>query len=324
MLLRDALLRVGREFATARQEALAGHPLAQFLRTDLPLEVRNALGGMSDDFIVEGSPGAGNWAFVPWVSVFDPLVTDTATRGYYVVYLFAHDRPEVHLSLNQGATTVAEEFGSEAPQVLRDRAAIMRARIPDYLKTFDAYDLELGANSKLPRGYEAGHAFGRRYHLDTIPTEENLRAELQHLIHAYLALTFRGGLEPTPELATGPTERSNNDSRPGTSLLEVRQYRMHRRIERHPRASLEAKRYHGTICQGCGFSFAEGYGDLGTGFVEAHHLQPLGGLREGVPVRYNVATDFAVLCSNCHRMIHRTADPSNLAAFRLHVRREFS
>jgi hypothetical protein len=26
------------------------------------------------------------------------------------------------------------------------------------------------------------------------------------------------------------------------------------------------------------------------------------------------ATDFAVLCSKCHRMIRRTADPSNLAA----------
>jgi hypothetical protein len=25
---------------------------------------------------------------VPWVAVFDPLVTDSATRGYYPVYLF--------------------------------------------------------------------------------------------------------------------------------------------------------------------------------------------------------------------------------------------
>ena len=44
-----------------------------------------------------------------------------------------------------------------------------------------------------------------------------------------------------------------------------------------------------------------------------------GDLEEGVPVRYNVATDFAVLCSNCHRMIHRTSDPSDLAGFRLLV-----
>jgi 5-methylcytosine-specific restriction protein A len=39
-------------------------------------------------------------------------------------------------------------------------------------------------------------------------------------------------------------------------------------------------------------------------------------LNEGEAVSYEVGTDFAVLCSNCHRMIHRTSDPSNLAAFR--------
>ena len=31
---------------------------------------------------------------------------------------------------------------------------------------------------------------------------------------------------------------------------------------------------------------------------------------------HNVAADFAVLCANCHRMIHRTDDPSNLSLFR--------
>ena len=31
---------------------------------------------------------------------------------------------------------------------------------------------------------------------------------------------------------------------------------------------------------------------------------------------YNVATDFAVLCPNCHRIIHRMPDPSDLAALR--------
>jgi 5-methylcytosine-specific restriction protein A len=33
-------------------------------------------------------------------------------------------------------------------------------------------------------------------------------------------------------------------------------------------------------------------------------------------VRYDVATDFAVLCPNYHRMIHRMEDPSNLYKLR--------
>src|SRR5262249_52580282 len=44
---------------------------------------------------VEGSAGAGNWAAVPWISVFDPAITTSATRGYYVVYLFHVNKPVV-------------------------------------------------------------------------------------------------------------------------------------------------------------------------------------------------------------------------------------
>jgi predicted HNH restriction endonuclease len=29
-----------------------------------------------------------------------------------------------------------------------------------------------------------------------------------------------------------------------------------------------------------------------------------------------LAEDFAVLCANCHRMIHRSDDPSNLSLFK--------
>jgi hypothetical protein len=38
--------------------------------------------------------------------------------------------------------------------------------------------------------------------------------------------------------------------------------------------------------------------------------------KEGVTVNCDAAVDFAVLRSNCHRMIHRFSDPSDLAAFR--------
>jgi predicted HNH restriction endonuclease len=48
------------------------------------------------------------------------------------------------------------------------------------------------------------------------------------------------------------------------------------------------------------------------GRLRAFNLTP----SMNVTVHYDIAADFAVLCSNCHRMIHRTADPSNLAQFR--------
>ena len=103
---------------------------------------------------------------------------------------------------------------------------------------------------------------------------------------------------------------------PHTSITETRKYAYHRKIERNRTAARFAKKFHGNRCQTCNLDFAERYGDIGKGFIEAHHLRPISTLEEGVPVKYDVAADFAVLCSNCHRMIHRATDPSDLAAFR--------
>ena len=54
------------------------------------------------------------------------------------------------------------------------------------------------------------------------------------------------------------------------------------------------------------FDFEGTYGAWGRGFAEVHHIQELGAApAEGVDV--DPSTDLAVVCSNCHRMIHRKA-----------------
>lgn len=75
-----------------------------------------------------------------------------------------------------------------------------------------------------------------------------------------------------------------------------------RRAERNPAVRREAVRIHGTICQGCGFDFSATYGEWGDQYIEVHHVMPLAehGQRETDP-----NTDLVVVCSNCHRMIHR-------------------
>jgi hypothetical protein len=55
-------------------------------------------------------------------------------------------------------------------------------------------------------------------------------------------------------------------------------------------------------CDVCGFSFKEKYGDIGDGFIEAHHLVPIAEVNKRTKV---AVKDLALLCSNCHRMIHR-------------------
>lgn len=54
-------------------------------------------------------------------------------------------------------------------------------------------------------------------------------------------------------------------------------------------------------CEACRFDFAERYGRHGHGFIECHHTRPVSTLRPGEVTRLK---DLALLCANCHRMIH--------------------
>jgi 5-methylcytosine-specific restriction protein A len=62
-------------------------------------------------------------------------------------------------------------------------------------------------------------------------------------------------------------------------------------------------------------TFSERYGELGTGFIEAHHRVPFA-LLQGNAIPLDPVADFAVLCANCHRMAHRMADPADIKALR--------
>jgi len=56
------------------------------------------------------------------------------------------------------------------------------------------------------------------------------------------------------------------------------------------------------LCECCGFDFEKVYGELGNGFIECHHVKPVS---EIVPGERTSLKDLALLCANCHRMIHR-------------------
>lgn len=77
--------------------------------------------------------------------------------------------------------------------------------------------------------------------------------------------------------------------------------------ERNPRLVLEAKKNfkkeNGKLyCEVCGFDFENKYGDIGIDFIEAHHIKPLSDMEEESETRVE---DLVMLCSNCHKMIHR-------------------
>ncbi|UIJ81823.1 HNH endonuclease [Rhizobium leguminosarum] len=74
-------------------------------------------------------------------------------------------------------------------------------------------------------------------------------------------------------------------------------------LMRDPRVVEKAKKDCDYRCEVCEFDFLKTYGEIGKGYIEAHHIFELAE-RAGENAETK-PEDLAMLCSNCHSMIHR-------------------
>lgn len=98
-------------------------------------------------------------------------------------------------------------------------------------------------------------------------------------------------------------EQTSNDSVSEGAIL----YKWHKAIERNAKIVKQKKEHAlakcgSLICEVCDFDFAQYYGDLGIGFIECHHKIPLAKIKTSTKTSLD---DLALICANCHRIIHR-------------------
>lgn len=67
------------------------------------------------------------------------------------------------------------------------------------------------------------------------------------------------------------------------------------------------------MCEVCGMSFEEVYGKIGRGYIIAHHKNPIGGRRRSSKTTMD---EIALVCSNCHDMLHRKNPPMDVEELR--------
>jgi len=99
------------------------------------------------------------------------------------------------------------------------------------------------------------------------------------------------------------------DEQTYTDCIEEGQtlYKLHKVRERSMVIVRSKKEYvlrnHGKlVCEACEFDFQRFYGDIGKDFIECHHRIPLANIKVSTQTTLN---DLALVCSNCHRMLHR-------------------
>jgi 5-methylcytosine-specific restriction endonuclease McrBC GTP-binding regulatory subunit McrB len=175
--LKEKLQKILDEYGNARKEGFSGHPLAGFIRTELPNELRKIAPA---DYTIKGSAGQISWAKMPWIAIMDPEITDTPQKGFYLVYLFKENMEGVYLSLAQGVP----EINNKYKRILKKRAEALRSHINNgnYLN-----EISLGKRRYAPL-YEAGNIIAKYYPSGELPDDDELQSDLEEFLKIYREL----------------------------------------------------------------------------------------------------------------------------------------
>ncbi len=154
-------------------------------------------------------------------------------------------------------------------------------------------------------------AFGKRYTVAALPPLAEMASDALKMLKLYR------GMAKDSEFDFASTDVELADLKdeaelPKGTLDGAKQVLNHKRLERrtrNPKLVKEVKSRLGYTCMACKFEFADAYGDLMDGYIEAHHKVPIASLPDHGATLTPTADDFLVLCSNCHRAIHRAGCP---------------
>ncbi|MDP8212251.1 MAG: DUF3578 domain-containing protein [Candidatus Zapsychrus exili] len=198
--MKENLAQILLTYLPSKKSLLKSHPLGQFIRHTTP-HMMIKLASISKAYQVEGSVGKGSWAEIPWICVFDREVTQTAQKGYYIVYLFRADMKGVYLSLNQGWTQFKDRFRSvsEAKRKIQASAEMLRNVLNSHTG-FNEKRIDLATKQTLGQGYELGHICGKYYDRDNLPEHSVLIDDLRNLLGVYRELKGKLAGKPLLEM----------------------------------------------------------------------------------------------------------------------------
>lgn len=287
-----------------------------------------------DEFKIEGSFGAGNMARVPWVAVFNRLVTETAQDGYYIVLLFSEDMERCYLSLNQGVTTFERQYSSKlARHKIKETAERARHYFPPHPGAV-LREIDLAATGHLGKGYELGAIESFRYDRASLPEPQEVAEHFKILLTHYDSLVNVAGtklqsLSPVSEAQFQQTvlDKAQPMSKAGKNqltelsggvpmppkLLGKRSgsYARNPKIAAAALANAEF-RCELDVNHATFISSAKN-----LPYVEAHHLVPMSE-QAHYSFSLDVTANIVSLCPLCHKLLHH-AKPSEKRNHLLHL-----
>ena len=184
--MREVIEKMLNDYVPAKSEPFTGHPLGAYFRNDIPRILYDTGLVDSNDYLITGSVGQGNWAMVPWVCIFDRSITTSATRGVYIVYLLEKNGNSLYLTFNQGCTEIRNSHSKrETIRIMREKAAEIVRKIDSRgFRTDESINLGDGLTD-LGELYQKGTIFYKEYRKDAIPNETELQDDLAKMMDIY-------------------------------------------------------------------------------------------------------------------------------------------
>lgn len=213
-----------------------------------------------------------------------------------------------------------QQLGADNPQVIELSQLLQKMDIHPLEVRGDKFRNPNGVGRKTADivtarpGHQGGKTNGGR-RTEEVVAEFIAKPEVMHALAESLRASVGAG-EPV-DLPRELGYESEGEME-GRYLLRLHAYR-----ERNP--ALRRKKINSILaageslaCEVCRFDFARKYGERGRGYIECHHVEPLhvGGEKP------RSVKDLALLCSNCHRMIHTKPPWPTPAELRELIRRQ--
>jgi len=211
-MLRDKFLKLASEYEAYRtgKRVDAQHPMHLLLHRELPDALRQVTPN-SGAFKFDGSDGLANVTIVPWVATFHQQITESATTGYYVVWLLTEDRKSIILELGLGATQFSTLYGENKEAltaIARASQKVLAVAKPFIKSIFSVNLLSKAIEGEIPalgKGYDH-RAYGKAavvsvsYAVESLPTNEMMLSDYLCFVELYQALVSSSIMPSVDEL----------------------------------------------------------------------------------------------------------------------------
>ncbi len=118
---------------------------------------------------------------------------------------------------------------------------------------------------------------------------------------ATTAAAIRANLATLDQREAEEPDEDEAEAEEGAILTRVHKHRERSSKLRGMKLAQVEKETGRLACEACDLDFGERYGSHGAGFIEVHHIRAVHTLLPGERTKL---ADLALLCSNCHRMVH--------------------